>query len=68
MTEELKRCPFDGGNPKIIYNHDLNIENLGDVRILCMKCLCGTYSHSFANKILKESQTILAIEAWNARV
>lgn len=57
--EELKKCPFCGGEAKVEYFKSINNVEIVAAEVMCTKCRAssGTYR-------TKEE----AIEAWNRRV
>lgn len=63
MQEELKRCPFCGGEAKI---YNIN----GKKQVRCTVCRCRTPRMSRSDYFRKpvETNEELAIKAWNRRV
>ena len=59
MENELKPCPFCGGEPSIYKEN-------GEVFIACTKCQCGTAYLNGASPI--EEKIKVAVQDWNRRV
>jgi len=59
MSDELKRCPFCGGEPKVFYHNNKFFGETVHIECLDDNCGCGTCHH--------DSKAI-AVTVWNRRL
>ena len=68
MTDELKPCPFCGGEAKLKHGYRRKGEKFGNkAYVQCKKCGCKTLLYS--QSAYERWQTVdeIAIHAWNQR-
>jgi hypothetical protein len=59
MTDELKRCPFCGGEPKVFHHQNKWVGETWHIECLDDNCGCGTCHHDSAE---------IAATVWNRRI
>ncbi len=59
MTDDLKRCPFCGGEPKVFYHDTKWFGPTWHIECLDDNCGCGTCHHDSAE---------IAATVWNRRI
>lgn len=59
MTDELKPCPFCGGNPRVFSHNNEWIGRTWHIECLDDNCGCGTCHHDSAE---------IAATVWNRRI
>ncbi len=59
MTDDLKRCPFCGGEPKVFHHQNKWIGETWHIECLDDNCGCGTCHHESAD---------IAATVWNRRI
>lgn len=59
MTDDLKRCPFCGGEPKVFHHQNKWVGETWHIECLDDNCGCGTCHHESAE---------IAATVWNRRL
>lgn len=70
MTEQLKPCPFCGGEAKV---DKYKSKYITEVYVMCTECFCKTdsyYINTYYNIYNRTDEECIkyAVEAWNRRV